>query len=139
MIHHGAQLKAHAALLISGNEPYATTIDFIGGESSMFLIEEGSTVTKRYDGATDRLILESNGNVSLKSMSLIVNNVPMLGSLNIDSRNYELPINGNITINVNSGMATVVKYTVYEVERAFLQEVSVKAVSDRRVAPSALP
>ncbi len=106
-LNHGAKLVAHAALVISGSDVFAAGVDFIGGDKGMFEIPEGASVTKRYDGTTDRLIFDTEGDVAMKSLILNINDVPLLGSLNVDSANYVLPINGNITININSGMANI--------------------------------
>ena len=106
-LHHGALLKAHAALVISGDTIFASSIDFIGGDTAMFQIAEDSSITKRYDGTTDRLIFDTLGNISMKNLVLNVNGVPLIGSMVVDSAEYVLPINGNVTINIGTGMTTI--------------------------------
>ena len=69
------------------------------GSGGMFNLGSGS-MTKTYDGSTDRLILDIDGNASVNSMSVNV-------GISVNSANYVLPINSNITLNVHSGDITV--------------------------------
>lgn len=74
------------------------TVQFLGGSGCMFNLTSG-TVTKRYDGSTDRLILDVNGEISLSSTE-----IEMVQYLYyIDLADYVVPLNGNITINVDTG------------------------------------
>ena len=73
------------------------------GEEGMFQLAEGSTVTKRYDPATDRMIFDMNGSAKLNGIAM--NNLPVIGSFN--SNVYVLPINNNMTMNVHSGTMTL--------------------------------
>ena len=77
------------------------SVDFVGtGDSALFAPEEGGTIVKRYDPATDRLIIDVNGGGYINSMKL------SLAGNNVDSADYPLPLNSNITVNVNSGTVT---------------------------------
>ena len=76
-----------------------TSITFIG-EGGMFKLTSGS-VTKTYDGATDRLLFTINGNMELNSLSL------NLAVMNVSSANYVLPITNNISLEIASGRLTV--------------------------------
>ena len=74
---------------------FGSAVEFIGPDSSsMFNLTQGS-VTKTYDGATDRLIIELNGKMVMRPVSLKV------GTETLDSEDYVLAVNNNITINVN--------------------------------------
>ena len=75
------------------------SITFIG-EGGMFNLTSGS-VTKEYDGSTDRLMLTINGEMELNSLSL------NLGGINVNSANYVLPITNNISLEIASGSLTV--------------------------------
>ena len=72
---------------------------FIGGDG-MFQLSNGS-LTKTYDGSTDRLIIDVDGSASVNSMTVDV------GMTSVNSNNYVLPINSNITLNINYGETTV--------------------------------
>lgn len=67
-----------------------------GNSNALFEISEGS-ITKRYDGTKDRLIIDINGSVNLKTLEM------KLGVYGINSKNYDLMLNGNISINVHNG------------------------------------
>ena len=73
-----------------------TAVPFIGSDG-MFNIESGS-ITKDYDEAKDRLVIDVNGTLCMESIEL---SLAMVGT--IDSSQYVLPINGNITLNVEDG------------------------------------
>ncbi|MDY4622295.1 MAG: hypothetical protein SPC85_05115 [Eubacteriales bacterium] len=76
-----------------------TSITFIG-EDGMFNLTSGS-VTKEYDGSTDRLMLTINGEMELNSLSL------NLAGINVSSADYVLPITNNISLEIASGSLTV--------------------------------
>ena len=83
--------------------PYSTSTTFIG--SGGMFVPSGS-VTKRYDSATDRLIIDVNGNLSVSAFSLSLK--VSLYNVNLNTSNYDsMPINSNITVHVHSGTTTV--------------------------------
>lgn len=73
------------------------TVSYLGTTGCMFNLTNGS-VTKRYDGSQDRLILDVNGDLSVSQTT-----INLILTYSIKTENYVLPFNGNITINVNSG------------------------------------
>ena len=78
---------------------YTTAINFIG-DTGMFKVESGS-FTKDYDEKTDRLVFTVNGEAALNTLSLT------LAGMDVNSASYVLPITNNITINIQSGNATI--------------------------------
>ena len=70
------------------------------GDSGMFKVTSGS-VTKTYDGATDRLRFVINGEMELNNLSL------NLAGMNVNSADYVLPITNNISLEIASGKLTV--------------------------------
>ena len=95
----GATEYGYTTLYMSSTE-YHSTVKFIGTSGAMFNLTSGS-VTKEYDGTTDRLIIRANGTMTLEPMSLSVS------SMSINSNDYVLPINSSITIRLEGGTATV--------------------------------
>ena len=81
------------------SQVHGTSVKFIGDdpELCMFVPGKGGTVTKTYDPATDRLIIDVDGDGSINPMGL------ELGGTKINTATFVLPINSNMTINVNSG------------------------------------
>ena len=75
------------------------SITFIG-DSGMFKVTSGS-VTKTYDGATDRLRFVINGEMELNNLSL------NLAGMNVNSASYVLPITNNVSLEIASGKLTV--------------------------------
>jgi hypothetical protein len=71
----------------------------------MFTLNSGY-VTKRYDGSTDRLILDIYGDVELGALTIKMQ-VGLGGASTFNSENYVLPITNNVTINVHSGKTTL--------------------------------
>jgi len=80
---------------------FFSAVNFISKSGAMFNMSDGCVVTKKYDGTTDRLIVDVDGNISFKRVGLSV------GTSSIDSSKFDLGVNGNITININSGTFTV--------------------------------
>ena len=77
------------------------SINFIGDRNSLFRIYDGGTLTKKYDPKTDRITYTTTGSASLDSLALQV------FIYNIDSKNFVLPVNSNMTLNILSGKVAV--------------------------------
>ena len=77
-----------------------SSIGFIGSKRAMFNLTDGY-VKKYYDGRTDRLMVEGHGSVTVSPVAI------ELGPNELDSADYNLPINGNITLNIVSGKIVV--------------------------------
>lgn len=80
-----------------------TSIPFIG-DKGMFKIVSGS-LTKAYDGATDRIIYTINGEAELNSLSL------KLAGMKVSSSGYVLPLTNNMTINLTSDSKLTINQT----------------------------
>lgn len=76
-------------------------VPFIGPDG-MFRIESGS-ITKDYDETTDRLVISVNNGVLNMASLTISMKISLIGSPTVNSQNYTLPINGNITLHINEG------------------------------------
>ena len=80
-----------------------TSIPFIG-DKGMFKIVSGS-LTKAYDGATDRIIYTINGEAELNSLNL------KLAGMSVSSSSYVLPLTNNMTINLTTGSRLTINQT----------------------------
>ena len=80
-----------------------TSIPFIGNHG-MFKLVSGS-LTKAYDGATDRIIYTIDGVAEVNSLSLT------LAGINVSSADYVLPLTNNMTINLNTGSKLTINQT----------------------------
>ena len=99
ILESGAQLATTTS--ITGLSTTASSNVAFIGEGGMFTMAEGAVVTKKYDSATDRLIITANGDVALGGLTAGA------AGITIESEKYYLPINGNITIDIQSGKATM--------------------------------
>lgn len=82
----------------ASNTAYPAQVVFVG-TGGMFQISSG-TITKQYNkDGDDRLDITIDGAGRLNSVSL--SGLPLIGS--VDSSEYELPINSNITVQCRSG------------------------------------
>ena len=99
----GATENSYTSVRMS-NMTLGSGIAFIANKDAMFNLSSGS-VTKRYDPMTDRLIVDVNGTLSISPIEMQIGSGIL--STKIDSKKYELPINGNITVNIKSGSITV--------------------------------
>ncbi|MBQ3180140.1 MAG: hypothetical protein IJB55_02170, partial [Firmicutes bacterium] len=102
-IYAGAKEYSYTTIYMS-NADFGAAVDFIGGSGAMFYLESGY-VTKKYDGSKDRLIIDSYGDMSLSSIEMKIG--PAGVGVDMDSADYELPINGNITVRVNEGTVNI--------------------------------
>ena len=94
----GATEYAYTSILVKLGGVQSSSVEFIGA-NGMFGLNSGY-VTKRYDGAADRLILDVYGAVELKSLNI------KIYTYSINSDKFVLPITNNITINVHEGSST---------------------------------
>mgnify|MGYP000298470654 CR=1 FL=1 len=99
-IQNGATEKAYFSV-DSTFGAKSVTIDFIGSNKSLFRLGDGGTLTKKYDPSTDRITYTTTGKASLDSLNLSVS------KFNIDSTNYVLPVNNNMTLEILSGSVAV--------------------------------
>ena len=77
------------------------SINFIGDKNSLFRIYDEGTLTKKYDPETDRITYTTTGKASLDSLALKV------AIYDIDSKNFVLPVNNNMTLEILSGSVEV--------------------------------
>lgn len=101
ILHSGANESVFTAINALSKAWDANAV-FIG-DNGLFRIIDG-IVTKKYDGIRDRLVVTVNGDVALSSLTL--NDLPVVGTIST-SGVLSLPINGNITININSGSTSI--------------------------------
>jgi len=76
-------------------------LTFFGSSGGLFNVTRGS-VTKSYDGKTDRWTLDINGDVTVSPIDLSFGDD---GSIN--SKSYVLGINNNLTLNIKGGTVSV--------------------------------
>lgn len=107
----GASETVYTAVYAEGST-YPTPIQFIGN-NGMFKLISGS-LTKTYDGSTDRLIYTINGDAEVNSLSL------SLAETELDSSKYVLPFTNNMTVVLKSGNKLTMNQTA-----ALLPSVSV--------------
>lgn len=96
-LEQGATEKVYTSVNATGSA-YPTSATFIGS-GGMF--NPSGTVTKSYNCDTDRLTVDVDGNLTLSSMSM------SLSVVTLNTGDFVLPINSNITININSGTTTL--------------------------------
>lgn len=80
-----------------------TSIPFIG-DGGMFKLTSGS-LTKAYDGATDRIHYTITGVAEVNSLNL------KLGSMSVSSSSYVLPFTNNMTVDLTSGSKLSINQT----------------------------
>ena len=100
-IQAGAQEHAYFSVDARIVGTKSVTIDFIGSNNSLFQIYDEGKLTKKYDPKTDRITYTTTGKASLDSLALSV------AGYNINSKNYVLPVNNNMTLEILSGNVAV--------------------------------
>lgn len=98
-INAGAEEHVYTAVNMS-SKAFAASAVFIGSKG---MFNSSGSITKRYEGASDRMVFDIEDDATLQPMSLKITGLPLIGTLDLNTAAYVLPINSNITINVNSG------------------------------------
>ena len=93
-LYAGATEHSYTTIFMNSSA-HSASVPFIGSGNSMFSLTAGY-VTKWYDGSTDRLIVTMGG-TGVMSISPIAMTI---AGMSIESKNYELPIQSNITVNI---------------------------------------
>ncbi len=108
-IEAGAIVNAMSAFNISGGFQIPV-VPFIGNSSSyMFQITDGNIV-KDYIETSDRLNVQINGTLSVSPFTF---EVPGFGGMaSIDTKNFILPINHNITVEVSAGKSISISQNI---------------------------
>ena len=101
-VYTGASETAYAAMY-ANKRTYNSSISFIGA-GSLFELTSGS-LTKAYDGSTDRMIYTINGEANLKSLNL------KLAGMSVNSSSYVLPLTNNMTVNLTQGSRLTLNQT----------------------------
>ena len=101
-LHAGASETVYTAVYAM-KKINPTSIPFIA-DDGMFKLVSGS-LTKAYDGSTDRVIYTVNGEAEVNSLNL------KLAGMSVSSSSYVLPLTNNMTINLTSGSKLTVNQT----------------------------
>ena len=121
-LHAGASETVYTGVNAMGGIK-STSIPFIG-DKGMFKLTSGS-LTKAYDGATDRIIYTIAGVAELNSLNLA------LAGIDVSSADYVLPLTNNMTINLAEGGKLTIKQTA-----ALLPGVEVSIAKDAELMVS---
>ena len=101
-LHQGASETVYTAVYAM-RKINPTSIPFIG-DKGMFKLTSGS-LTKAYDGATDRIIYTIDGVAEVNSLNL------KLAGMSVSSSSYVLPLTNNMTINLTTGSKLTINQT----------------------------
>jgi len=101
-LHAGASETVYTAVYAM-RKINPTSIPFIGNDG-MFKIVSGS-LTKAYDGTTDRIHYTIDGVAEVNSLNL------KLAGVKVSSSSYVLPLTNNMTINLNTGSKLTINQT----------------------------
>ena len=101
-LHAGASETVYTAVYAM-RKINPTSIPFIG-DKGMFKLTSGS-LTKAYDGATDRIIYTIDGVAEVNSLNL------KLAGVSVSSSSYVLPLTNNMTVNLTQRSKLTVNQT----------------------------
>ena len=93
----------------------SSQIEFIGTNGMFKLTGSNSDyITKRYHANVDRLEVAAHGNMSLNALNVKITGLPLIGTIDIKSSDYVLPIN-NMDIVVETGTTSIANTQTYGV------------------------
>ena len=98
-LYSGATEYAHSTIYMSSAD-FHTSVAFIAKSGAMFNLTSGYVV-KTYDGTRDRLVVEGYGDLTLSNIKMQV------ATSSINSKDYDLGINSNITMIAHTGSITI--------------------------------
>ena len=101
-LHAGASETVYSGVNAMGGIK-STSIPFIG-DNGLFNLTSGS-LTKAYDGATDRIIYTIDGEAALNNLNL------KLAGISVNSKDYVLPLTNNMTIDLRTGSKLTINQT----------------------------
>lgn len=95
---YGSTEKCYFVLNATGG-PYDTKFDVIGSENCLFKLQDAdSKVRKWYDPTTDLTCFELSGTAILDALKIKITGLPLIGTLDINSEDFDLPITSNMHI-----------------------------------------
>lgn len=103
-VYAGASETTFSAVYAMGGIK-STSVSFIG-RNGLFNLTSGS-LTKAYDGNTDRMIYTIDGSAELNHLKL-----NLFLKFNIDSSRYVLPLTNNMTVNLSQGSKLTLNQSV---------------------------
>lgn len=106
--YYGSELITAMYIYYKGSNAYHgdNSIKLVGTSGALFLVtgsDESSWVRKSYDATKDYQVWEVNSSAALGSISLTLSNIPVFGSISVNSTSYYLPITYNMKIHIKSG------------------------------------
>ena len=99
-LYAGAKEYSYTGIYMS-RQNFASSVNFIGPSDCMFNLSSGYIV-KSYDGTKDRLNVDVNGEMQISSVKI------KISFSSINSKEYELPINSNISVNIKNGSTVAI-------------------------------
>ncbi len=116
---HGGTYMYKDITIYTVDQPVPTleAVKFIGTSGAMFLMDpatagEDTWVRKEYDTETDYVNWTMNSGAKLGSVSLKMD-LPMLGSMDVTSSDYVLPITSNFNIIANDGEIQITNHVCF--------------------------
>lgn len=99
VINSGATEDLYVCVGAKGDANFAES-KLLGDANSYFIMSKGATVTKRYDKSKDNIVFDINGQVKVNGMTVTL--PATLGSMSINSNDYNLPLTNNMMFNVHA-------------------------------------
>ena len=108
VLHYGSEEYIFASVTAASMTFGMATL-FISSSNAMFRPASGTTITKDYDPTTDRCSFTVDGDLTLSSITIKLPTGAGLAGLpsSLDSSEYILGLNGNMSLYANSGKITI--------------------------------
>lgn len=115
--HGGTYMYQKIVFTVEEQVPTKEAVKMIGTSGAMFLMDpatagEDTWVRKEYDAETDYVNWTMNSGAKLGSVSLKMD-LPIVGSINLSSSDYVLPITSNFNIIANDGEIQITNHVCF--------------------------
>ncbi len=104
----GANSVGYSSVYAASGIHTIDDVRLVGTQEAMFVMDvsderDDTWIMRDYDQDNDRITWTLNSGVRIENMHIIMSNIPLVGTIDMDSKDYNLPVTSNFTIVLNEG------------------------------------
>jgi len=104
----GANSVGYSSVYATYDIHTVDNVRLVGTEEAMFVMDvsderDDTWLMRDYDQDNDRVNWTLNSGVRIENMHIVMSDIPLLGTIDMDSKDYNLPVTSNFTITLTNG------------------------------------
>ena len=108
----GAMAYGYSGVYAASGIRTCDNVGIVGTADALFKMDasaeaENAWVKKEYNASEDRVYWTMKSGASISNMKIKLSNIPLIGTIDMDSKDYNLPITSNFTITMLDGRVNV--------------------------------